>query len=53
MLQAEWGVEIYLAKRVPDEARSQGMEINQLPMAINPMCPHTSRREELIFPLRF
>jgi hypothetical protein len=53
MLQAEWGVEIYLARRVPDEARGQGMKINQLPMAINPMCPYTSRGKELTFPLRF
>jgi hypothetical protein len=53
MLQAEWGIEIYLAGRVPDEAGGQGMKINQLPMAINPMCPYTSRGKELTFPLRF
>jgi hypothetical protein len=28
MLQAEWGIEIYLAGRVSDKARGQGMKIN-------------------------
>lgn len=53
MLQAEWGVEIYLAGGIPDKAGGQGMEINQLPMTINPMCPYTSRGKEFTFPLRF
>ena len=53
MLQAEWGVEIYLTGRVPDKAGGQGMEINQLPMTIDPMCPYTSRGKELILSLRF
>ena len=53
MLQAEWGVEIYLAGGIPDKTGSQGMKINQLPMPTNPMCPYTSRGKELTFPLRF
>ena len=53
MLQAKWGIEIYLAGGVPDKAGSQGMKINQLPMTINPMCPHTSRGKEFTLSLWF